>query len=105
MVDLTKVKDVSFKLDEKGKLRAQIGLNIGMIPMLIAAFIATAILSKMQLWLKISAGIGIACMLIMQISGVVGAIGRYKAYVSAMAEYEKFNTTPTTTSAQPAYTG
>ena len=92
MVDLTKLKNVSFKIDERGKLRAQIGLSLGMIPMLIAMFVAIVILSQLQLWYKIAAAIGLGCALIMQMGGAMSAIGRYKAYNAAMTEYERLNT-------------
>jgi hypothetical protein len=92
MVDLKKLKDVSFKLDERGKLRAQIGLNLGILPMFIAAFVAVVILSDLQLWYKVAAGIGLGCAAIMQLGGAIGAIGRYKAYNNAMAEFERLNT-------------
>jgi len=92
MVDLTKLSDVKFQLDERAKLRAQIGLNIGMIPMFIAAFVAAVILSQLATWYKIAVGIGIGCAIIMQIGGAVGSIARYKAYNAAMAEYERLNT-------------
>lgn len=92
MVNLSNLKNVSFKLNEKGKLRAQIGLSIGMIPMFLAAFIALVILSDLALWYKIAVGIGLSCALLMQIGGAMGSIARYKSYVNAMAEYEKLNT-------------
>ena len=92
MVNLKNLKNVKFKLDEKGKLLSQIGLSAGMIPMLVAAFIGTVILSQLQIWYKIAAGVGIGCMLIMQINGVMSFIAQYKAYNAAMAEYERFNT-------------
>jgi len=91
MVELKNLKNVKFKLDERGKLRAQIGLNIGIIPMVIAFFVTAAILSQSAIWIKIAAGLGLGCILIMQIGVVIGAIKRYKAYNNAMKEYEQMN--------------
>lgn len=90
-MDLTKLNNLQFKLDEKAKLRAQIGLSIGMIPMFLAAFVAVVILSQLQLWYKIAAGLGLGCATIMQIGGAVSSIARYKAYKQAMAEFERMN--------------
>lgn len=91
MVNLKNISKIKFQLDEKGKLRAQIGLSIGMIPMFLAAFVAIVILSQLQLWYKVAAGVGLGCALIMQIGGAIGSIARYKAYKAAMAEFEKLN--------------
>jgi hypothetical protein len=101
VVDLSNLKNISLKMDERNQLRAQIGLSIGIIPMFIAAFVGVVILSQFQIWYKIAAGLGLGCALIMQIMGAVSAIKRYKAYNAAMAEYDRMNNNPQPTN----YTG
>ena len=90
-MELKNLKKVSFKLDEKAKLRAQIGLSLGMIPMFLAAFIAIVILADLQTWYKVVVGLGLGCAITLQIGGAIGSIARYKAYMNAMAEYEQLN--------------
>ena len=97
MANLKNLKNIKFQLDERGKLRAQIGMSIGMTIGIGAAFVAIVILAQMQLWYKICVGIGLGCAFLMQLGGVTGSIGRLKAYNAAMAEYEKLNTSQETT--------
>ena len=91
MVDLSKLKNVKFQIDERAKLRAAIALNIGMSFGMIAAFVAV-ILSSMAIWYKIFAAFGLFCATLLQLSGVLSTIKRLKDYNAAMKEFEKFST-------------
>ena len=90
MVDLTKMGNVRFKVDEKSKLMGQIGLNVGMTMGMSATFVAI-MLAQMQLWLKIFSGLGVFCAIIMMFGGVLRSTQQLKAYKAAMAEFEKIN--------------
>ena len=83
MVDLTKVKDVKFKLDESMKMRAQIGLNIGMTIGMLGAGIISVIFIE-NIWLRIFSGLGFFCAVLLQTFGCYAAIKQLQNYETAM---------------------
>ena len=90
MVDITKVNKISFKIDEKAKLRAAIGLNIGMCLGIGASFVALCF-ADMQTWYRVFALIGTGCGFFLLLGGAINTVMQYKAYMNSMKEFEKLN--------------
>lgn len=100
MVDFSKVKNVKFTIDEGMKMRAQIGLNIGMTIGMFGAGVCSVIFIQ-NIWLRIFSGLGFSCAILLQTFGCIAALQQYKSYQAAMRMFRGEPANPNDVSTNP----